>query len=104
MKRLVLCFDGTWQARPLHRRYSDHPTNVEKTHMAILKQDAKGIDQITRYYRGIGTDRLLRYPGGLTGLGISEIICDAYAYIVDNFTLGQDELYLFGFSRGAYTA
>jgi uncharacterized protein (DUF2235 family) len=105
MKRLILCFDGTWEARASYRgRYGPYPTNVEKTHIAVSKTDAKGIPQVTAYYRGIGTDRVSHYLAGLTGWGISETICDAYAFIVDNFILGEDELYLFGFSRGAYTA
>lgn len=105
MKRLVLCFDGTWEARASYRgRFGDDPTNVEKTHIAVLKKDTQGILQVTAYYRGIGTKRLSRLWSGMTGAGISETICDAYAFIVDNFILQEDELYLFGFSRGAYTA
>lgn len=105
MKRLVLCFDGTWEARASYRgRFGDSPTNVEKTHIAVLKEDARGILQVTAYYRGIGTGRLSHLWSGMTGMGISETICDAYAFIVDNFDLGADELYLFGFSRGAFTA
>jgi len=105
MKRLILCFDGTWEARAsYHGRCGSDATNVEKTHIALLKQDAKGILQITAYYRGIGTKRVSRLWSGMTGAGISQTICDAYAFIVDNFILQEDELYLFGFSRGAYTA
>jgi Uncharacterized alpha/beta hydrolase domain (DUF2235) len=105
MKRLVLCFDGTWEARPSHRlrRRGQYATNVERTHIAVEKQDGKGNSQITSYYRGIGS-AAVRYWPGLTGQGISSTICDAYAFIADNFDLGCDELYLFGFSRGAYTA
>ncbi len=105
MKRLVLCFDGTWMARASYRaRSGDHPTNVEKTHIAVKKSDDKGNLQITAYYRGIGTSRFGSLWCGMTGAGISQTICDAYAFVVDNFDLSQDELYLFGFSRGAYTA
>lgn len=104
MKRLVLCFDGTWVARASReKRSGDFATNVEKTHIAVKKRDAQGTLQVTAYYRGIGT-RGLGVWGGMTGSGISDTICDAYAFIVDNFELGQDELYFFGFSRGAYTA
>jgi len=105
MKRLVLCFDGTWEARPSHRRRrrGHHATNVEKTHIAVGKQDANGNLQLTSYYRGIGS-ATMRYWPGLTGQGISATICDAYAFIADNFDFWADELYLFGFSRGAYTA
>jgi hypothetical protein len=69
-----------------------------------LKNDAKGILQVTAYYRGIGTSPSSHLWRGITGAGISQTICDAYAFIADNFILQEDELYLFGFSRGAYTA
>jgi hypothetical protein len=70
MKRLVLCFDGTWEARASsRRRVGDYPTNVEKTHIAISKNDANGILQIIAYYRGIGTSRVSHFWGGMTGAG-----------------------------------
>ena len=93
------------KARASYRDRSGlYATNVEKTDIAVLKEDAKGILQITAYYGGIGTNHSSHLWGGLTGAGISQTICDAYAFIVDNFVIGEDELYLFGFSRGAYTA
>lgn len=41
--------------------------------------------------------------GGATGIGISENIREAYAFIASNYQAG-DEIFLLGFSRGAYTA
>ena len=40
--------------------------------------------------------------GGATGRGLNKNIIDDYRYIVQNYSSG-DELYFFGFSRGAYT-
>jgi hypothetical protein len=40
--------------------------------------------------------------GGAFGLGISKNICDCYSFLVNNYAVG-DEIFLFGFSRGAYT-
>lgn len=44
----------------------------------------------------------LLYLGGATGLGIDQNIEDCYRFLVLNYVPG-DEIYLFGFSRGAYT-
>lgn len=104
MKRLIVCIDGTWEARASYRkRVGKFPTNVEKTAAAILKRDGKGVQQMSAYYPGLGSSRTSRISGGLIGNGISKTICEAYTYIVSNFILGEDQLYLFGFSRGAYT-
>ncbi|MFA5911071.1 MAG: DUF2235 domain-containing protein [Vicinamibacterales bacterium] len=109
MKRLVLCFDGTWEMRASlrGRHKGSYPTNVEKIQIAVLRQDTSvvpAVPQVTAYYPGIGTGRLSHYWGGMTGAGISRTICEAYSFIVDNFILEEDQLFLFGFSRGAYTA
>src|SRR5438034_374904 len=103
-KRLILCFDGTWEMRPSlrPRRKGSYPTNVEKIQIAVLREDdsvVPAVAQVTAYYPGVGTGRLSHVWGGMTGAGISRTICDAYAFIVDNFIMGEDHLYLFGFSR-----
>ena len=41
--------------------------------------------------------------GGATGEGLSEHIREAYGFLVTNYDLG-DEIFLLGFSRGAFTA
>src|SRR6202011_6374939 len=62
-----------------------------------------GTHQIVIYHDGVGTqkgvDHLL---GGATGEGIEGNIRDLYRSIAYNYVEG-DELYFFGFSRGAYT-
>ena len=53
------------------------------------------------YDWGVGSDRL-KLTGGMFGKGLDKNIRDAYRFIVHNYDLG-DELFLFGFSRGAFT-
>ncbi len=99
MKRLVVSCDGTWNDR--HR--SEFPTNSARILDALLPADSNGIEQRSHYIRGIGTDNWLEWlPGGAFGWGIDEDILDGYSFISQNYEPG-DQIYLFGFSRGAYT-
>lgn len=66
-----------------------------------VKPVVGGVDQIAFYDWGVGTDRK-KISGGVTGEGIDKNIMDCYRFIVHNYDRG-DHLYLFGFSRGAYT-
>ncbi|HZR81374.1 MAG TPA: DUF2235 domain-containing protein [Candidatus Binatia bacterium] len=99
-KRIVVCTDGTWND-PLR----GNVTNVVKLARAVRRRDDRGIPQIVYYHSGVGTgtDVVDRILGGSVGLGISRNIRDAYGFIVQNYERG-DEIFLFGFSRGAYTA
>ena len=104
MKRIVICCDGTWNA-PDEKEGDALSTNVVKMAHAVCPiDDAAGVHQVVYYHRGVGTnwgaDHLV---GGALGIGLSNNIEDAYRFLVDNYVNG-DELYLFGFSRGAYTA
>jgi uncharacterized protein (DUF2235 family) len=98
MKRLVVCCDGTWQ--DLSKEY---PTNVVKIAQAV-KTDDTTVPQIVFYGQGIGSGGELfnRVGGGAFGWGIDQNIQDAYRFLCLNYNPG-DEIYLFGFSRGAYT-
>lgn len=102
MKRLVLCCDGTWQSLE-----SPHPTNVALIAQAIAPS-ANGIKQIVHYDAGVGNDGVVarglnRAIGGAFGLGVDRNIEEAYRFLAFNYEIG-DEIYIFGFSRGAYTA
>ena len=98
-KRIIICCDGTWN-QPFQ---DDGSTNVAKTVRAISPSDGEGVPQIVYYDPGVGTgnwfDRLI---GGGLGVGLSQNVQDGYLFIVANYQPG-DEIYLFGFSRGAYT-
>ncbi len=93
-KRIVFCFDGTW-ADPLEN------TNVYRLYKAL----AVSADQVTFYDDGIAADLtgLSRVLQGGTGQGIFQKIQDGYTKIAHVFEPG-DTIFLFGFSRGAYTA
>jgi uncharacterized protein (DUF2235 family) len=99
-KRIVICADGTWN-RPEQDLDKDFPTNVLKLARAIKPVAGDGVPQQVFYDWGIGSDHD-KLVGGVTGRGIHKNIMDDYRYIVQNYSPG-DEIYLFGFSRGAYT-
>jgi uncharacterized protein (DUF2235 family) len=92
MKRLALFLDGTWNTL-------NNNTNVWRL-KSLTTQSA---DQYVYYSQGVGTRRGESARGGITGYGIDEEIVDAYAWLIQNFEDG-DEIFIFGFSRGAYRA
>jgi uncharacterized protein (DUF2235 family) len=102
MKRLILLCDGTWD-----RATRTSPTNVCKLANALTASgtaaDGSPIEQHKQYLSGVGATSLDRLPGGAFGAGISKKIKDGYRWICEAYEAG-DELFLFGFSRGAFTA
>jgi uncharacterized protein (DUF2235 family) len=103
VRRLVVCCDGTWNRPDQVNGGVVSPTNVTKLALGIAQQDRAGTPQILYYHRGVGADRLERVRGGAFGLGLSRHVRDCYRFLVENYEPG-DELYVFGFSRGAFTA
>ena len=99
-KRIVICADGTW-SKPEKDPEVDFPTNVLKLARAIQPVGKNEVPQQVFYDWGIGSyyDPII---SGATGKGLHKNIMDDYRYIVQNYAPG-DDLYLFGFSRGAYT-
>jgi uncharacterized protein (DUF2235 family) len=104
MKRIVLCCDGTWNRADQEVAGKPCPTNVIKIAYRLCKRDTNGVEQIVYYDQGVGTgdfeDKLL---GGGTGAGLEQNIHDAYIFLLANYERG-DEIYILGFSRGAFTA
>lgn len=99
-RRLVACCDGTWN----NADRESHTTNVVRLARSIRPDTMEGISQIVFYHPGVGTGNFVdRWIGGCTGMGLSEHVRSVYAWFVDNYQDG-DEIFLFGFSRGAYTA
>jgi uncharacterized protein (DUF2235 family) len=99
MRRLVVCCDGTWKTAD-----DGVVTNVVKLMDLVLPIAPDGTHQIIYYGKGVGTgNRLDRLTGGAFGDGLETNVKDAYRFLVQNYAEG-DELYLFGFSRGAFTA
>lgn len=101
MKRIAICFDGTWN-RPEENIGEDFPTNVLQFARAIRPSDGQGVEQVVFYDWGIGSyhDQII---AGATGQGLEKNVMDGYRFLVHNYEPG-DEIFLFGFSRGAYTA
>ena len=104
MKRLVLCCDGTWNSADQESNHEPCPTNVVRLGYRVAKRDAAGVAQIVYYDQGVGTGNTVdRLTGGAIGRGLDDNIYDAYRFLVCNYEPG-DELFFFGFSRGAFTA
>jgi hypothetical protein len=93
-KRIVFCADGTWQA-PLNN------TNVYRLYKALAVTG----DQVTFYDDGVGADAsgLGRILDGAFGQQVRQKIQDGYTKVAHVYETG-DEIFLFGFSPGAYTA
>jgi uncharacterized protein (DUF2235 family) len=105
VKRIVICADGTWNEpdRIDEKTGRRHPTNVVKVARGVLPQTGNGTPQVLYYHEGVGTGgRLDKITGGAFGDGIEANIRALYRFIVYNYQAG-DELYFFGFSRGAFT-
>ncbi|MBI5868629.1 MAG: DUF2235 domain-containing protein [candidate division Zixibacteria bacterium] len=92
-KNIVVFSDGTGQDGG-----TGFNTNVYELFGMILDRSP---EQIIFYDRGVGTGAR-KVAGLITGLGISKNIRDCYEFIYDNFEAG-DQIFLFGFSRGAAT-
>src|ERR1039457_587110 len=103
-RNIVLCCDGT------ANEFAQDRTNVIKLYSALV-QDTK--DQVAYYHPGIGTMEpfgalspitraFTRVLGMAVGYGLENDIRDAYVFLMQTYQPG-DSVYLFGFSRGAFT-
>ncbi len=126
-KRIVLCFDGTWNTSSDHADLAGVAvadpgddsrfdavssaagveTNVCRMFRSVLRiadgEHGGELAQVKWYDKGVGTDWYNRFRGGAFGLGLSRNIRDGYKWLSDNYDDG-DHVFVFGFSRGAYTA
>ena len=93
MKRIAIFLDGTWNTL-------ENNTNVWRLKSLC---DPGAADQTVYYSKGVGTNRGEEHKGGIEGYGIDQEIIDAYTWLTECFEAG-DEIFIFGFSRGAYTA
>jgi uncharacterized protein (DUF2235 family) len=117
VRRIIICLDGTWASPGKKVERGDgtevhKPSNVLKTFRAVVPRTEDGTDQISYYDEGVGAlsaQRGLRNSalakldsvlGGAWGAGFEQNIESAYTFIAGNFVPG-DELFVFGFSRGA---
>ena len=98
-KNIVICGDGTGN------EYGENNTNVVKLYQSLNCNSG----QIAFYDPGVGTLGKWRLARWLhrtlkqaTGIGIRKNVEDAYIYLMEKFE-PEDRVFLFGFSRGAYT-
>ena len=103
MKRLIVYSDGTWNDSDKGTGF----TNVARLCWATYANDDRltpPMPQIGYYHSGVGTGDLVdRIVGGGVGAGLARNVRDAYSFLASNYCEG-DQILLFGFSRGAYTA
>lgn len=103
-KNIVICCDGTGN------QFGENNSNVVKLYSTLVIQ--RGI-QTAYYHPGVGTMGArnalsalgkvwTRVRGLAFGYGFSDNIADAYQFLINEFE-DEDKVYLFGFSRGAYT-
>ena len=95
-KRVAVYLDGTWNT--VHDN-----TNIWRLRALTALEGKDGLEQLVFYNAGLGTRSGQKFSGGMFGVGIDDILLDAYEWLVENFNEG-DQLFIFGFSRGAFTA
>ena len=100
MKNLIVCADGTWNTPEQKEHDIPVPTNVVRIYNAAAESGA----QLRYYHPGVGTDGTWweKLAGGTFGVGLGKNIQSAYKWLCDHYETG-DRIFLFGFSRGAYT-
>jgi uncharacterized protein (DUF2235 family) len=102
-KNIVICCDGTGN------EFRDRKSNVVKLYSTL----AINQDQVAYYHPGVGTmgaptarnwweRQWTRAKGLAFGAGLLDNVADAYRYLMNHYADG-DRIFLFGFSRGAYT-
>ncbi|MEO7859014.1 MAG: DUF2235 domain-containing protein [Nitrospirales bacterium] len=103
-KRIAVCFDGTWNKPGEAGDETDVETNICRLYESLLETSPRdGWTQISWYDRGVGTRFFERLRGGALGRGLDSNIKQGYAYLSRVYEEG-DQIFVFGFSRGAYTA
>jgi uncharacterized protein (DUF2235 family) len=115
VRKLVVCCDGTWNTPRtgtnivrtynfLRERLGAPPEVSQKHGMTTCTGRAQDGSDILLYYdEGVGTNWFTRLAGGGVGAGLSDNVQQAYHFLANNYQPGS-EIYIFGFSRGAYTA
>lgn len=100
MRKLVMGFDGTWNTPEQTDRDRQVPTNVVK----LLRALQPGDTLLSYYDTGVGTQGWLdKLWGGAVGYGLFANVREGWLWLGQHYRPG-DQVFLFGFSRGAYTA
>lgn len=90
-KSIALFFDGTWND-------TGDNTNVWRLKSLCAETDGSGRPQVTYYDRGVNG-----FWGGSFGIGLTDHVRLGYEWLIENYNSG-DDVFIFGFSRGAFTA
>ncbi|HEV7601507.1 MAG TPA: DUF2235 domain-containing protein [Bradyrhizobium sp.] len=90
-KRLAIFLDGTFNA-------VDDNTNVWRLKCVCAPKGGDNAEQLVYYAKGVNG-----FWGGVFGKGLDDVIRGAYEWLIDQYAPG-DEVFIFGFSRGAYAA
>jgi uncharacterized protein (DUF2235 family) len=104
-KSIIICCDGTWNSADQDRKGEPTPTNIVRLAYRVAKRDPDtGEPQVLYYDQGVGTGNVLdRFTGGAFGRGLDSNVFECYRFLIANYE-AKDKLFLFGFSRGAFTA
>lgn len=98
-RKIVIFADGTGNS------FTAQESNVWRLYRALDKTDQPHAPmQLARYIPGVGTsgNAVIRMIDGVTGIGVPSNVRKLYRFLCWNWT-PEDEIYLFGFSRGAFT-
>lgn len=107
MKNVVVCCDGTGN------EISENISNVLKLYRTVRKTGKTEPQQVVFYDPGVGTlarpnpwtklkQDTVTVLGLAAGYGLDENVLRAYTFLINHYEDG-DDIFLFGFSRGAYT-
>ncbi|KAF3928761.1 hypothetical protein ABW21_db0201310 [Orbilia brochopaga] len=107
-KRVIICCDGTWQSSD--KGVANIPSNISRLVKAIAPKKAEEggheTQQVVYYQSGVGSTSwgtIGNVAAGAVGAGLDDNVLEAYYFLCNNVE-PDDEIFLFGFSRGAYTA
>jgi uncharacterized protein (DUF2235 family) len=100
VKRIIVCLDGTWNTA----QRGGPTTNVVAIRDGLVADMKAPVAQRIYYDEGVGTgDPFDKLKGGAFGDGLAQNVRQAYKYIA-RYYVPDDEIYIIGFSRGAFTA
>jgi hypothetical protein len=121
-RRIIVLLDGTWNEDVLPVRQSNivrirnhiaasldadispkDTTTSPSSRVETYPRTFEGREYVVFYQRGVGTGPFDRLTGGVFGSGLGQNVRRAFRFLAFHFQAG-DELFIFGFSRGAYTA
>ncbi|KAM0812828.1 putative DUF2235 domain-containing protein [Seiridium cardinale] len=109
-KRITVCVDGTWYNQDGQEgQGKGNNSNISRVSWSVKRgtftdKDGRPVKQIDKYFHGIGVGRfaIAKLNDGISGEGCDKQIQDVYKYCVKEIEGPEDEVWLFGFSRGAY--